>query len=305
MTFYTDIKAIFAKNDYGIAAPAHAQPIGESMFRPSVLKHAIKHVEEVRQKTDKPLVHIGFAGFFNFDLIVESKPDNAILCDINNNQALFWNEIFDMIENSQTSSIFMRRWADKLTKQDTSKAAVMTCKSGIQFICRTSPTDNYFQECKWLEEENYRFLRKMIKKKKVLAVTLSATDPAGAEKLSHYLAENNFEVGTIYASNISETMTPRIAPGMKSAVVKAKNKGDAYLDDVLNNTPLDQLIVYPVTGFYKEGSDEIPYKLFQKTLSNLTTEHTLTFDVPGTNVGERLRRPLIMHESKQPTIHER
>lgn len=304
MSFYSDIERLFANKSYGIVAPAHAQPIGESKFRPTVINNTKNHAEDIRRQITKPLVHIGFAGFFNFDLIAVSRPDYAILCDINDNQAIFWNEVCNLIDSSPTPDSFMKKWMDRLIKEDSSKAVKLKCANGKEFICRMSPKENYFQDCKWLEKENYRFLRQMVKKKKIVPVTFSITDVSQAQKLSDYMAQNAYEVSSIYASNISETMSPRIAPAMKDAVKKAQRKGENYLEKILNNTPQEDLIVYPDAGFYREQkSGEPPYILFQKTLGILATEYTLISDVPGTNIGERIARPLITYQGGPQISH--
>ena len=146
-------------------------------------------------------IHIGFAGFFNLDIMANAKSSGGILCDVNSNQQPMWNKVFDVIRKIDADIE-----SGKITEENGRTETISKLGHELKFDkFQLKELDDCIKDASsWLgTDENFSHIRKLVANNAIGAITLDITDDkSGFEKLSNFIKDKDAVVDTIYTSNI-------------------------------------------------------------------------------------------------------
>lgn len=199
---------------YGIRAGVYTVPVGEtgqsqavevvgSTRFPDVRRYSYPHAQQILVRGAPRAVgnnHVvmGFGGLFTLDLAAASNPPPAgvLLCDINSNQALFWDAFLQLVEECATAAELCQRFS-----------ALPEIMTNISFKRPEyiNALDKQKQKLQWIyDEKKYKVVRDLVVAGKVANITLSGLDTDRYALLKKTLEDNGLQVSTLYLSNISE-----------------------------------------------------------------------------------------------------
>ncbi len=169
--------------------------------------------------------HIGFSGWHNFDIMVIRKSDYAIICDINPENAYFLHHVLEMIKNNSDRLHFVGAAASYVKKVDrTNIIDPNKLETSVAFQPNVSedpiyddvvfPSDEIPIELKregsWLNtDESYQYIRKLAQNDKIVLISENILNTATFEKIKNVLQNNNFQIDSLYVSNIHDYMNTK------------------------------------------------------------------------------------------------
>lgn len=243
-TFQQRIDSVMANQSCNSAeGSVHFYPVGEIEHRQEILT---KLREGKLHSSDKPRVHIGVAGGFNFSICSITRPDRILLLDMNRHQKPFWRAVIRQLANCDTPAAFRQAF------KGLNERFVIRAKDGHP---------DYLKQVDWMQPENYAYLHHMAASGCMAAATMDIIeDRQAACNLGGALKADGLEVDTCYWSNVGAGSQPyrkmhsRFLDNQKWATHHASH-GDVY------NTQ-DGGLCYPNGAFYGRPANKTPLEIW-------------------------------------------
>ena len=176
-----------------LQAPIHTLPDREARHRGKILKHLDTYPVEAGGRT----LHMGVAGYFNFDVICKTRPGYVLLMDANANQQRFWEELFTLIAKNPTAEGFAKELGERLVDHK------FVCADGTLLDERFSHEDPMYALQSLKDEGNYAYLHRLAKDGHAAFATVNLVTEAGkCNTIGQALREAGFNTTTAYWSNI-------------------------------------------------------------------------------------------------------
>ncbi len=160
-----------------------------------------KQLQESKIAPERRLL-IGFSVWFNYDLIAQTQPAAAIIADIDNSVLDIFKAVSDCLAKSPSRVDFVNNFKQYLE---------LNCKTLFN-LTSSNDVHSLFdisreltRENSWLSKEQYfQKVKKLHADEKVLYLNLDITDRTKFRTISSWIQTNDYEVDTLYASNIVE-----------------------------------------------------------------------------------------------------
>jgi|GEM_PF-5422955 len=190
---------------YDVENYVHFAPVSERLQRHEIIEELRDDFSRRAGKSsDAKRLHIGAAGFFNFDIVHASRADACVLIDKNSNQRLFWDGIVRMIHDAPNKDafreLFSQHAAEYLPKELTNSTGVWV--GDLDYA-------NFMGDTQWArKDDSYRYIRNLVEHGKVASVTLDVFDVPRCETLAGALKkyrdgqDAGYRTKTVYGSNI-------------------------------------------------------------------------------------------------------
>ncbi len=183
----------------------HAPPIQEAVQRSVTIAKLVER--GVPSGHDR--VHMGIAGFFNFDIAAVTRPDYLLLLDINSQQHAFWREIISMLQTHETPKQFYSDLHARLGKDP----GYFLCDDGQKLELRDESHDClfYVHNAPWVKDQDaYDHLRSLATRGRIATAEIDlVNDEARATALASVLRNGPYETDTCYWSNLATFLVPR------------------------------------------------------------------------------------------------
>jgi hypothetical protein len=197
----------------------HFEPIGEEENRQRILYECGKRPAP---DTDKPRVHVGVAGGFNFDIASVTRPERILLLDINAPQEQFWKKLIGLLKECTTPEEFIDRAWDLRDEQ---------ARDGQPLRTESDSWNMYPLGAYWVKPEAYAYLHHMACDGHIATATLDIIkDAKAAQLLGRSLREAGLYVDTCYWSNIASYFEPELMSQVSTDddVFRSKRGGVPY-----------------------------------------------------------------------------
>lgn len=186
-------------------APSAPSSVGDSDkgldFAPYVMcneQDQAKTLESLKTSLEKvpPGAHIGFSGWFNYDVIAATKSERAIICDINVRMIEFYGVFESVLVSSTNRTEFVEKLTEALGKKNGyfDNGYLWLLPGELDRPGSWLSTDEGFQRIKIMHEDNrveYRFLN-------------AAASLDKFEEIKKMFESKGIPIRTVYASNIFE-----------------------------------------------------------------------------------------------------
>ena len=148
-------------------------------------------------------VHIGFALWFNLDIISVTKPSYAIICDIDKNLADAFKMISECLNRSTSRMEFIRNLKESLSPF-LKKACHLDTDGDLSLLCNLD--SEFSREKSWLSSDEQFFTIKSLNSDgKILFQNLDITDSSGKfAAIAEWMKKHDLKASTLYASNVLE-----------------------------------------------------------------------------------------------------
>ncbi len=172
-------------------------------------------------------IHIGFSGWYNFDIVAQRKSSRAFICDLNPENALFLNYTLKYLKRYPEREQFIEKmtYFVKENHYNGSRTTVdrgyldPVKPNGIKFsfnISEEYPDHSEIyeeialetkRENSWLyTRERYFYIRKLALNDKISVIAENICTNDVFFSIRRLLTDNSIEADTIYVSNIAEWM---------------------------------------------------------------------------------------------------
>lgn len=157
----------------------------------------------IQRKPCENSIHIGFALWFNFDIISVTQPSFAIICDIDKNVADSFKIISSCLKRSSTRKDFIQNLKESLTPV-LKRVYRLSTDEDLLRLC------NLDAECSrekgWLSSDSqFLTIKAMNADGRILFQNLDMTDSSGKFlAIAEWMKKRDLTTSTLYASNILE-----------------------------------------------------------------------------------------------------
>lgn len=154
----------------------------------------------------QPSMHIGCAAWHNLDIISARKSSYGLIIDFNPKNRQFVEKTAELIQANSSRQLFKKAIVEYLNSLTGKNREIFfhpdQKKSPVEKI-----KDELSREGSWLEsDENYLYVKEMVSKGKLIAITVSLTHPETFIRLRQYLKAKDISIDTLYLSNICNFM---------------------------------------------------------------------------------------------------
>lgn len=200
------------KVDYNLHHYVHTAPKGEQAHRADIISDLKKRQ---RERSGKPSaekrVHVGAAGFFNFDMVLTGHHDACVLVDINDEQIAFWKGMFALVNDSADLDALHANFAQRA--RDYFPESVTD--DNHRWIGRLS-WDELTKNTVWsVSPDHYRRIRQLVLDGRMAAVPVDVFDEARCREVAAAIGRYDdkggapYKVDTVYGSNIWDFVGPK------------------------------------------------------------------------------------------------
>lgn len=199
-------------------ALVHTKPVNEGRHARE-LRHHLR--ERKRPENGMANLHLGVAGFLNFDLAAESRADGLLLADINREQLRFWRSIIEMLQECPTIDSFKLAFLDRVSGNGFWLDADGNASVGVRNVEKTdqegsphSDPTTLFDHQYWLRDaEKYAHLRRLACDGKIATLPINLYEAASCETVREAVNQLRVDgkqarLDTVYASNVYDIKMP-------------------------------------------------------------------------------------------------
>lgn len=174
---------------------------------------------QVFQTTPKVALgcHIGFSGWFNFDVMAARRSSLGIICDINPENALFLHHILKILIPSHDRFDFVIKACQYVANNNRDHLKGQDLTYSIDFIPNNkypslpSPEDEIRLELKrkesWLNTDvAFEHIRSLALQDKIVLLTEDILKTATFKEMRKIVGDDGYQIDTLYLSNIREYM---------------------------------------------------------------------------------------------------
>lgn len=218
-------------------APIHTLPDGEARHRRQILLHLDTYPPPPHDKS----LHMGVAGYFNFDIAAKTRPSYILLMDCNENQTRFWTELFTLLKDNQSLDDFKDALAQRTVQQG------FLCGDGTLLEKRLGSGNAMLGLEALTREGVYDYLHTLAQKGRLACTTINLIkDKEKSQVIGRALRGDGFRIDTAYWANIGSFFHPTRGVSLRSKE-----------DDVFGQEPHEhfgQGLHYKDIGFYKNDA---------------------------------------------------
>lgn len=214
--------------------------------------------------------HIGFSGWYNFDVVATRKSSYAVVCDFNPQNQEFLAKTLHLLKKSTNREEFVNYMVDYL---DTSKISFSPNLNDDmpEYSEGYSPQEEVRRELtrdgSWLaSDETFEYIKSLAENDKFALITEDVRNTKTFKKIAKILKKNRLQVDTLYLSNISKYMSG-----------KDRNK---FVKTVEALSPNDSIIVNcPII----RSIDGKSYSVYQQVFhgNEIKAKPELLFEIPS------------------------
>lgn len=215
----------------------HHAPIFEDFDRGNMLRRLSKRPDTERAKPDS--LHIGVAGFHNFDVVVRTRPEHILFLDVNPGQERFWKTMVHLLKQNETPKSFEKAF-HALRIEGSIRCWDDTHVEESPFV----GIENYMQQASWLHNaDEYNYLHSMARDGKIAATTMDLlNDFERAEVLGNALKDKGLKTDTCYWANISSFFRPHRAASFLS-------RNDTVFGEAPRGSYPSNTLTYPIYAY--------------------------------------------------------
>jgi hypothetical protein len=255
-----------------VCADIHWRPVLEQDHRKKILDLLRKEFPSAvdNSSSRESTLHIGVAGFFNFDIASITRPDYLLLLDNNKNQKDFWLCVVETLRISDSTAEFRQnfRASTRVERLGNDPYTPASSLYGIYHpdngnVARLRDCDSdgnkleaYLSHAAWLQDEDaYQYLRHMALTGKIASAVIDLEkDTLRCATLGAAVKKLGMESQTCYWSNIGCYMHPRIT------VIAGDPASEIFISsheaaDVFATK--DGGLHYPNSTFYSQNNDAL------------------------------------------------
>lgn len=276
---------------------AYTAPAGEKLHRGEILKR-LPHLPRAGSADNR--LHIGVAGFFNFEMACTTRPSAILLLDSNPVQRVMFEGVGEILKQAATPDMFKDVYLDWVQRLPISGEERMHEMSYI--LSRPA----------WLQPQHYAYVRDLALRGRIVSAELDVvSDGERAQALGQCLQQQGLVTDSCYWSNLKDFI------GVANAEVKFIGSEGAALGDHVHYESVRYRVWKPYPGptewngeerrpsrWHELGEKTRPRKPselppFENMLRNMSAIGGPTgFHFLTTNEGQEKEadRPLIMTE---------
>lgn len=148
-------------------------------------------------------VHIGFALWFNFDIISVTRPSLAMICDIDNYVSDAFKIISDCLKRSSTRREFVQNFKENISPF-LKRVYALSTDEDLSRMCNVE--EECSREKSWLSSDSqFHTIKALDAEGKILFQNLDMTDSSGKfSAITDWMKRRDLKTSTLYASNILE-----------------------------------------------------------------------------------------------------
>lgn len=249
---------VFSEREGGHRAPVHTFPVNEDTHCREILARV---VQDAGKPHDKPRLHLGVAGFFNFDVAACGKHDGLILADINTDQVAFWRSVIQLVATSPTPNAFREAFC---AQTDGTKFSLLPPESEFRPMVELRYEDlqrksslhspiQFLAQQRWLKSpELYQRIHEMAKDGRIASIELNLFDAAQCRGVREAVSKLKIDgqsptLATVYGSNVYDLyaehptmILPKIMQlcGRPLSIVDEHNPAVEQWDKIKPGTPI-------------------------------------------------------------------
>lgn len=146
--------------------------------------------------------HIGFSGWYNFDVMAARRSGRGLICDFNPDNKKFIERTLQILRTSSSRESFVKAMME-----------FAEGRNGIYFSPNDRPEcigaeneirQELYRKGSWLfTEEAFNHIKNLAMSDKIAAITTDIRNSANFQKVATLFADNNMSIDSLYLSNIS------------------------------------------------------------------------------------------------------
>lgn len=151
-------------------------------------------------------IHIGCAGWHNFDIMCKRKSGYGLIVDFNPKNAAFIKKTLELVKASDSREVFKSAMIAYLNSLS-GKEKDLFFHADQKELPTTKIEKELLREGSWLHsDESYSFIRSLASKEQIVAITENITNYKNFAKIRAFLDLNHLSIDTFYLSNICNFM---------------------------------------------------------------------------------------------------
>lgn len=242
----------------------HHLPIQEHFDRGQMLRWLDKRPANEREKPNS--LHIGVAGFHNFEIVGRTRPENILLLDVNPAQERFWKTIVRLLQANETSKSFKEAFHALRIEGS------IRCWDGTQV--NEAPFTNieyYINDVDWLNEpDQYDYLHRMACQGKIAAASIDLLhDFKRAEVLGDALKNRGLVTDTCYWANIGSFFRPHRGSSFLS-------RNDSVFGEAPKGANDPNSLVYPIYSYRVDRAQKTNQHWNDESMQHASIHHPET-----------------------------
>lgn len=145
------------------------------------------------------VVHVGFSGLHNFDIMVSRRSAYGLICDISPNNKRFVDYSLEVIKSSENRQVFIEKIAEYVENNKYAFTCIFSKLKELQ--------KEFSREGSWLfSDESFAYIKKLASDGKIVAITEDIRNSETFKKVAEIYKRNQIEIDSLYLSNINWCM---------------------------------------------------------------------------------------------------
>lgn len=130
--------------------------------------------------------HIGFSGFYNFDIMVTRRSEWGLICDFNPLNKSYIEKAIEILKTAPTRAAFIEKMVS---------------------LNNNALADEVEREGSWLNSvDSFAWIKNLALQDRIVAINLNITNTDRCQKIAKLLQDNAIAIDTLYVSNIGSYM---------------------------------------------------------------------------------------------------
>lgn len=146
--------------------------------------------------------HIGFSGWYNFDIMALRESAYGLICDFNPENKIFLEKTLELLKSSQTREIFVKA----IRQYIQSTPIRFEFNVGDESSAQDSDEEvrnELTREGSWLSnDKGFEHIKTLAKQDKIAVITQNICNSHQFQKIAKIYQDNGISIDTLYLSNI-------------------------------------------------------------------------------------------------------
>ena len=170
-----------------------------------------KEIREILKQTPPvpKSCHIGFSGWYNFDIMAVRRSTYGLICDCNPNNKVFIEKTLEILRNTPSRRSFVNQMARFVSWQDLYGGRHFSPNPNRTALNVEEEVKNELtREGSWLEsDETFHYIRGLAMEDRIAAITVDIRDTARFRTITQIYRDNFTAIDSLYLSNICGYMS--------------------------------------------------------------------------------------------------